>query len=152
MKSRNTSLANGFTLIEILILLGLFAILASIGLIMGVDSIGRSTVHNERDTVVLLLQGARARALANVHESAQGVRLTPSSIILYEGASYPGANARTVERNNGIVITDSGSNTTFDIIFAQLSGSVGVGAGTVTFSDGAKTSTLDINGEGRLEW
>ena len=143
----------GFTLIEILIVLGLVAVLASMGVIMGFDSILRSTVHSERDIVVLMLTGARARALANINESAQGVHITDSTIHLFEGASYPGTNDRSTNRN---------SNTTVDpepatIVFSQLRGNATDGSNpcnpcTITLTDGSQTAIIEINSEGRIEW
>jgi len=167
MKSLNTSHAKGFTqhhfslksgagftLIEILILLGLFAILVTIGLIMGMDSIVRSTVHNERDTIVIMLSGTRARALANVNEEAQGIHITDDKIILFEGTSFPGTNQRSTDRNDSIVINPEPAT----IVFSQLQSFATDGSDdcdpscTITLSGSAQTAIIEINSEGRIEW
>ncbi|OHA27352.1 MAG: hypothetical protein A3C06_04175 [Candidatus Taylorbacteria bacterium RIFCSPHIGHO2_02_FULL_46_13] len=148
--------AGGFTLIEILVVTGLFAILVSVGAIMGFDSISRSTVQSERDLVVLMLTGARTRALANVNQLAQGMHVTPSEIILFEGSAYDSTdpNNRSTPRNSGIEVKNGATPPvdTFDVVFDQLSASVTMGVGIVTLSQGAQTDTIDINGQGRIEW
>jgi len=153
MKLHNTFRQNnkaGFTLIEILIVAGLFLILASIGTLIGFDSIGRSSVHDERDLVVLMLTGARTRALANVNEKKQGVRIKANEIVLFElDTSGTETNDRSTPRNSAVTITPAPP---FDIVFDRLSANVITGAGAVTLTQDSKTDTIDINEQGRIEW
>ena len=139
----------GFTLIEILVIVGLFGLLAAMGAFIGFDSIGRSSVHSERDLVVLMLTGARTRTLANVNEKAQGVRITNNEIILFEGTLYPGINPRSTPRNSAITVSPA---LPVDIIFDQLSANVTTGACTITLTQDTKNATIEINGQGRIDW
>lgn len=148
--SYKLSSSKGFTLVEILVVTGLFILLISVGAIIGFDSITRSTVHNERDLVVLMLTGARARALANVDQKPQGVHIETGKIVLYEGSVYNPADPtnRDTPRNTNITISPNPA----EIIFDQLSANVTTGAGTITLMQDAQTDTVEINGQGRIEW
>ena len=149
-------------MIEILVVVALFAALTSLGVIIAFDSIVRSTVHNERDIVVLALAGARARALANVNEKSHGVQITSDSVIVFEGddpASDP--NKVTTGRSSSIVVSPEPAV----VIFSQLTGNATTDGSTkcdpensplfpcsITLSDGSKNAVIDINTYGRVEW
>lgn len=153
MKSHNIFHVNtraGFTLLEILVVMGLFALLASVGAIMAFDSVTRSTVQNERDVVVLMLTGARTRALANMNESAHGVRIEPSQIVVYELFHGSGSelNVRSTPRNTAVLSSPSNAN----IVFSQLSAKVSTGVGSLTLTDSSKTAVIEVDGNGRIEW
>ena len=139
----------GFTLIEILVVVGLFALLAAMGAIIGIDSIGRSTVHDERDLVVQILTGARTRALENINQSRHGVRITTDDIEIFEvNSSGTETNSRITPRNANIDISPNPTT----IIFNQLSANVTSGAGAITLTQGNQTDTIDINAQGLIEW
>ena len=143
MKGFTTS---GFTLIEILVIMGFFLILLSMGLIFGLDSISRSTLVSERDLVVLMLTGARTRALANVNETSHGVRIESGQAVIFEGAP-PGTDQRITERNSAITVSPEDEDIVFEPLTARLSDDV-----QLVLSDGSKTAVIDINTEGRIEW
>jgi len=140
---------SGFTLIEVLVVIGLLGLVASLGSAIGFDTLGRSATREERDTLVSLLWSARARALANVHESAQGVHIDWNTYVLFEGSSYNSSDPdnQVISRNPTVNI--SGGT---DIIFAQLSGDVATGVGTLTMSGPTGEATVVMNGAGRIEW
>ena len=145
----------GFTLLEILIVLGLMSMIALFGVAMSYSSISRSSVLQERDLFVsLLLSGARAQALANIHEVSHGIRIdnTLHQYILFEGDAYddfPASHRSTAYTNENITITNTGGN---DIVFEQLSGNVLSGAGTITVSDNHATQKIFINEVGQINW
>ena len=142
--------AAGFTAIEILVVVGVVALIAAFGAIIGLDAIGRSSVGSERDLYVTLLSGARDRALANVNQSAHGVRAEADTFILFEGTSYNPSDPdnQPIGRTTGIAV--SGPE---NIIFEQLSGNaLPASVGTITFSDGVQSDSVEINARGRIEW
>ncbi len=147
-KSHTLWLNKGFTLIEVLVVLGVFILLAGATAILSLNSINRSTVSSERDLIVQMLLGARARALANVDQMRQGVYIDSSNIIAFEGDTYPGVNQRSTPRNSAITVSPSPTTLVFD----RLSGSAYSGAGTVTLTQSGQSYTIDINSEGRIEW
>ncbi len=139
----------GFTFIELFITIALVSIAMSLTLIIGVDSVSRSVASGERDTVVTFLEVARTKALANVDEVPHGLHIDATHFTLFSGASFTAgaSNNRSYERNAAVQVTGA-----TDIVFNQLSGSVTMGTGTLTFTDGSHTATIDINSEGRIEW
>ena len=138
--------SSGFTLIETLTVIGLFLLLLSAGLVIGLDAISRSALINERDLVVLMLTGARTRALANVNETSHGVRIEADQVIVFEGAP-PGTNARTIERNSAIEV----SPPDVEIVFEPLTAKVGP-SNSIILSENGKEAIIEINTEGRIEW
>ena len=139
----------GFTLIEVLIVIGLLGLVASLGSAVGFDTLGRSAVREERDTLVSLLWSARTRALANMHESAQGVHIDGGQYVLFEGASYDISDPdnQVIPRNPAVSISGGP-----DIIFVQLSGDASTGIGTLTMTGPTGAATVVINEAGRIEW
>ncbi len=139
-------LTRGFTLIEIIVVIALVGLIAAMGTIIGFDTLSRSSVHEERDLLVTLLTGVRAKALANVNQKAHGLQITADEFILFEGTpSDP--NARHVDRNANIQV-DPG--VLVDVVFEQLSGASD--DKTITLSQDNKSQTVEINAAGRIEW
>lgn len=156
MKSPKVSIpanARGFTLFEVLIVTALLGVIIGFSVIMSYSSITRAHVIQERDLLVsLLLSGARARALANVNESDQGVRVTPASFILFEGDNFETSPAKEeTSRDSSIAITQDGADE-FDIVFERLSADVHTGVGTIVLSGNERTIVFDINEAGRINW
>lgn len=140
----------GFTLIEVLIVIGLVLIVASMGLFASMHDVGRSHARTERDTLVSLLTTARARALANVNESPQGLCINTEKIILFETGSYNPTHTSNREMQRDASIEISGPH---EIVFEQLTGNVAVGVGTMAISGGAPPIyTIELNRVGRIDW
>lgn len=147
-------LERGYTFIEVLVVVALVGVILGFGMIMSTSSIGRSSILSERDLFVsLLLRGARAEAIANADQVAHGVHIDNSThqYTLFEGTSWSGATSmRTVAYTDpSIRISNTGGN---DIIFAQRSGNVSTGAGTITFSKDVQSLVITINSIGQIDW
>ena len=143
-------MARGFTLIEVAIVLGIFAAVAAFSLAMGIDSIARGSLKSERDTLITMLASARTAALANIDAEPHGVHIDPTNFTLFDGVSYTDdpSSYRVVERNSAITI--SGVSLPYDVVFAQLSARTS--AVSLTLAHGAQSTTVDITQEGALEW
>jgi prepilin-type N-terminal cleavage/methylation domain-containing protein len=138
----------GFTLIEILVVVALFVLLVAVSVIIAFDSINRSSVHGERDLIVLMLTGARTRALANVNQAKQGVYINNSTITLFEGDSYgSGTNKRVTTRSSGVLVSPNPSEVVFDRVSGKIPSNV-----SITLTSEGKSAVIDINTEGRIEW
>jgi prepilin-type N-terminal cleavage/methylation domain-containing protein len=149
MKSRTSSLASAFTLIEVLVVIALLGVVASFSVLMGTDALARATAHSERDLVVTLLEGARARSLANIDETPHGLHIDASSYIVFMGSAYSAGDPDNESTPKDSAVTVSGPT---DIIFDPLSGNVGTGEGTLLFADGTSEASIDINEQGRIDW
>lgn len=145
----------GFTVIELIIVIGLLAFIAAFGGVISLNSVARSSAVQERDLfVTLLLRGARAEALANVNETAHGIYIdnTAKEYILFAGSDYeadPEARAVPFTNNNIEITTTSGDE---QILFEALSGNVIEGAGTLSIEFGPITQTITINEVGQIDW
>ena len=152
----STCVHTGFSLIEVLIVIALVGIILSMGMLIGQSSIGRSYVYAERDTLVSLLTTARAQSLANMNESAHGVYISSTSTTLFEGSSYllrKKSQDRIVPNSSSVQTLPPPLYTMpYYILFAQVSGNVTNGSGTTTLTDGASSSTIQINTAGRINW
>ena len=148
---------SGFTYIELLIVVGLIGIILSFGMAMGMDSIGRSSVTQERDLFVsLLLSGARAQALANVGGVSHGIHIDNDNhrYILFDGATYDSSastNRVTLFTNESVGVTGAEN-----IVFEQLSGNVkdldDDETITLTIRGGGAEGIITINKVGQINW
>jgi prepilin-type N-terminal cleavage/methylation domain-containing protein len=149
-------MSRGFSFIELIIVIALMSGVMAFSVVLGIDSIERSSVVEERDLFVsLLLTGARAQAMANVGETAHGIHIDTINheYILFNGTTYvAGASGNRVTpfSNTNLSITHSSGNT--DIVFEALSGNVSTGAGTITLRGANAIQEIEINESGRINW
>lgn len=141
----------GFSLLEVLVVLGIFAAVAAFTLFMGVDSIARGSAMQERDTLVSMLTSARTASLANMNARAHGVRIDATHFTRFEGDAYTDfpATYRAVARNDAVSV--SGPTLPVDVIFSQLDGAT-QGYTTITVSEGPGSYAIDVSSVGRIEW
>lgn len=144
----------GFTLIEVLVVLGMLAIFATMGLVFSFDSYRGYLFRSEYTTTVNLLAKARNRAINNFNESNHGIAILDGEYRLFNTNEYDAGDPDTYEffpRNNAL---------TFDgpeeIIFQQLTGNLASCDGedpcTYTFGYGLKTKSITINDMGGITW
>ncbi len=140
----------GFTLIEVLIVIAIFSLLAGFGLLISMDFWRSYSFSSERTIAVSVLQKARTQSMINLDQAPHGVRIDSTGYTIFEGASYvPGALLNEViTKQPAIAITCTLSPC--DIIFGQLSGTST--PSTVTISDGQRSANITINNEGRIDW
>ena len=141
----------GFTLIEIVVVIAIFSMIAVLGLFMTLDTFRGTQYRSERDTVVAVLEKARSRAMANINQTAWGVYYdsTSHSYIIFRGTTYDsGASTNeAVPGNAAVTITGLSSS---GVVFSQLTGNTT--ATTVTVTQDARTSSITINNEGTILW
>lgn len=142
-------MTRGFTIIEVVITLGLLSIAGALTMLIGIDSIARSVVIRERDTVVTFLETARTKALANVNQASHGLHIDEDSFTLFNGNVFNSGDPTNRSYAREEAVSVSGPT---DIVFDQLSGSVSAGAGTLVFADSTQSASIEVNEEGRIEW
>lgn len=149
MPSRKISTTNGFTILELLIVMGIFTFIASIGLFISMDSYRDYAFRSQASMLVSALQKTRSRSLNNVHGAPHGLEITSSSYTLFQGASYA---ARTPSYDETYAITNAtASGSIGEVVFTQLTGESSV-AGTVLVTADGHTATISLNYEGRISW
>lgn len=151
MNSRRTSIPNrqGLTLIEVLVVMAIVVFFTGMGLFLGTDVYRSGLFNSDTDTIVTILQRARSQSLNNINGSAHGVRIDAGGHTLFEGSSYLTRDTSKDE------LIPAGSGLSFsgptEIVFSQLSGESSA-SGSLSITNGAKTTTLNINYEGRIDF
>jgi prepilin-type N-terminal cleavage/methylation domain-containing protein len=146
----------GFTVIELSIVIALFAILGAFTMLFGADQYARSGFQADRDTLISLLERARAESMNNICLSVSctdgkphGVARVGGSYVLFEGASYAGRNA---DADALFPASPAGSfEATGPIVFSELSGTSS--GSTITISDVSDhISVITVGSEGEIRW
>ncbi len=144
-----TTSRSGFSLIEILIAIAIFSIIAGVVGILGNSLYAGYIVFSEKITVVAALEKARSQAMANVGTTSHGVYFGGEDYILFEGTSYAArasAYDEIIPRAPGIATTGLA-----EVVFNPLSGDTAT-IGTVNISAGQNPTTISINQEGRISY
>jgi len=143
-------------MIEILVVMGLMTIVASVALIMNLDNYKSYLFSSDRDTIISVLQKARSQATSNVCLGTctdgipHGVHFQSNQYVIFQGLSFNAADPlNEVIKTNNASLTIAGIN---DIVFGQLSGSASP-TGSLTIQDqSGHSATININSEGRIDW
>lgn len=144
---------SGFTLVEILLVIGIFLLIAALSLGVGVDTARRATVASERTLLVELLERARSRAMNNIGETPHGVVVTTTDFVLFRGSVYSPSDTANELSPRASDMTVTGPTDPVLVRFAQLSGAVDAGeAGDIVLSNGDQSLTVGINTAGRIDW
>lgn len=150
----------GFTLIEIIVVIGMFILLAGLTGLMGLDGYRGYSFRSERDNVVSILQKVRAQAMNNTCSGGvcdggepHGVYFNGGQFTLFQGQTKDDAPSQNqvISSSYPISLSFNPSGNT-SVVFKQLSGDVASPV-TITISDNfGHTSDISINGEGRISW
>jgi len=138
----------GFTLIEILAVIGILAVLGTFGYLVTIDFYKSYAFNAERNAIVAILQKARSQSLANINQFPHGVHFDSDQYVIFQGSVYDSGNSFNQKIPAAFGITHSGI---IDVVFAQLSGDASPG-GNLILSDGKRLTTISINNEGRINW
>ncbi len=147
----------GFTLIEILVVIGMIAMLGGVALFIDLNSYRGDAFRAERDTLVTLLGQARIDALNNIGEEKHGVAFfpgdAPESYVVFAGTSYAASSAATRQAFKANYKIQFSPSSPAEVVFEQLSGNSNY-SGTITITDPNRSFNYDIaiNGEGGFSW
>ncbi len=164
MASRRASITKGFTLIEVLIVIGLLAIIGGFSAVATLDNYRMSAFRDERKTLVTALQKARAEALNNIDQKAHGVAVLPSDhpsdYVIFEGDDYATADHDKDQLIPSSYSVELEAGSVQEVKFAQLSavascdGVVCDGVAGITLHDPVRDTSVavTVNREGRVDW
>lgn len=160
MASLKTSTRSGFTLLEILVVMGLVLMVVAFGLIVSFDDYRGFTFRNERDIVVNVIQKARSQAMNNMcfgstctDGKPHGVYFgTTGQYIIFQGTTYASRDNAVDEviesKDNASTVTGLTS-----VVFNTVRGdAVTTGGSTLTVTQHGRSSTITIEPEGRVWW
>jgi prepilin-type N-terminal cleavage/methylation domain-containing protein len=140
----------GFTMIELLIVMGLFIIVLSFGIAIGLDSFRANNLIAEKSSLISALQKARSQAINNVGNSGHGFSFDGANYIIFEGASFGSRNwSRDLIIPKSSSITISGFT---EVVFEQLTGDASPAPCNIILSEGISSSSISVNEEGRIDW
>jgi prepilin-type N-terminal cleavage/methylation domain-containing protein len=131
-------MAKGFTVIELLIVLALIGIIASLGMSVSLDKYRLSLFQDDTRLVLDLLIQARAEAMENQNSINHGLRIEANKVT-------------RLPENDNIQTSSTLNNTSgVEIIFSALSGSP-LAPISFTLTNGTTNKTVSINPEGVIE-
>ena len=136
---------NGFTLIELIVVIALIAGLSALAIPIYFSFQIEVQLDNTTAEITQTLRRAQAKTLAGEQDKAWGVSFTTSSYTLY-ATGGPGFNELEIIP---ITLTLSGLS---NVEFNRLTGkTTDTGNITVTASSINKTKAISVNSEGRVE-
>jgi prepilin-type N-terminal cleavage/methylation domain-containing protein len=147
--STRASKRGGFTLVEIVVVMAIFALLIGLGLFVSMDAYRGYSFRSERDVVVSELQKARSRAMANVYQTTWGLCYIAPNYIVFRGTTCAAGIATNEVLLASQSVTIAGL-TPPGIVFTQVSGTAA--AAIITVTQNARTSSININNEGTINW
>lgn len=142
-------LENGFTLIEIIIVVAIIGIVLSFGITIDLNKLKGDTFQFEVATIVSILERARSQAMSNLGDSNHGFCYMEPNYILFTGNTCTVTNSEIIQANTDIA---SSALTTFptEIIFERLSGRTN--NTEILVSHGLQETNIKINNEGAIDW
>lgn len=148
-KKKYLKYSRGFTLIEMLTVLAIFAIIFAVS----DTAYNNFRTHNNlkiaTDTVVEALRSAQLNSEVGKGDSKWGVEILSNQIVIFKGINYVSRDVisdQVIDFPKGV--TASGSN---EFIFEKMTGSI-IGTGTATLSNGWETKNISINEKGTITY
>lgn len=140
-----------FTLIEVLVVIVLFAVLAGMAAAISIQDYRSGNFRSERDLAISVFQKARSRAVANINDLPHGVHIDSGNdqYIIFEGTfnvSAPSNEYIQFSVPNSSV-SHSGMQ---EVVFGQLDGQATITGGNLSLENGR--SEISVNPEGQISW
>lgn len=146
----------GFTVIEVLVVVGIFGILAAIGLIFSMDFFRTYGASSELNNAVSVLSKARARSLANIHEHQHGVCVDAANqtYILFQGDGPDlDYSSRLPDLDEAVPSGSSPATCPNEIVFSQLSGNTNCLTDcVVSLNNYSIAKEVRVNSQGAILW
>ena len=149
----------GFTMLELLLVIGIFAVLAAVSAIQLANFQRGAKLESASKDIVSALRLAHDRAVLGEDGNtdgagdAWGIRFANASSDAYQtffGSSYSSGNVKeTVFLPSGVSFTAPTEGFNADVVFAKLTGTTTAQV-LVTIADDTSTKTITIDTTGRI--
>lgn len=139
---------NGFTLLEILIVISLISILASFVVSIGLDFYKSQQLETHSQGVLQTLRRAQLKAMSVELDSSFGVYLTDDNYTLFKGNSYAERDSQYDEVSDlPQVITLN--NPPKEVVFSKFEGKPSL-IGNIILNSNGQSRRISINKVGRI--
>lgn len=144
---------NAFTVIEVLIAIGIITVLAGLSIPTANTFLSRNELNTEALKITDALRRAKVQSMFGAEDSAWGVHFTSADYTVFRGSTYNPADSFNstvtlpgVLTISGITINGGGSDVIFDRVFGTTST-----FGTTTIqNDAAEIRIIVINPAGTI--
>ncbi len=146
----------GFTLMEMLMVIGILSMVGAMSMFLDINSFRGSAFRAEVSALGVAMQTARADALNNINQARHGVAIHPGGYdgyIIFEGNTYATRDAsKDVPIKSSYTVNLDASSPT-EAVFDQLSGNANVN-GPITLVDPNRgmTGVIILNNEGQISF
>lgn len=142
-----------FTIIEVIVVIGITALLAGLSLPISGSFLSRNELSSESVKITDSLRRARTQSMYGAQDSVWGVHFTSSDYTIFRGSSYNPADSYNnttslpgVLSISAITINGGGS----DIIFDRVSGTTSTFGTTTISNDASEIRTIVVNSAGTI--
>ena len=143
---KSDSRQKGITIIETLIVIGIFAITASLALANFHSSQDRKTLEDAQATIYRALERQRNKALTGVGTTDHGVHIEQNRIVTFSENSYTG-NGNEILLPLAVGTNQAGT----DVIFDRISGIPTTAAVLITLAhDNGNTAGVSVSAGGLI--
>ena len=139
--------AQGFTYAEIILAMGLLAVLLATAVPVGIGYLRTHALVVQRDTLMELLLVARNRALTHIGQGWHGLYVDDAQYVLFQGAVFTAG----LDTNEVTTLTESVHHEPASavVMFAPLSGQSN--DITITLQSNGHSTSVHVNAEGAIE-
>lgn len=147
---------NGFTLIEILITLGLITIIGTLVSFVSINTFRGNAFRSEVSVIGTALQTARANSFNNINQKKHGVAFNQPGVtgyVIFEGNDYVTRDSMKDINLESSYEVDFDITSPTEITFDQLSGNANY-SGEIKIIDPTRgmSVVISINHEGKISW
>ncbi len=139
----------GFSLVEILIVLGIFTVLASVSILGYLNFTAHSNLEISTVGLVESIRFAQSSSQAGVGDSKWGVQISLDQVTIFKGDSYTTRDS-SFDQIMGLSSKVIASGLS-EIVFEKLMGST-VNTGVITLSNNSGLKNISINEKGILTY
>jgi len=142
----------GFTLIEMLLTVGILAALASLSLPIYSSFASRNDLDLDTQTLASMIRRAETYSRTMNGDSNWGVKVQAGSAVLFKGASYATRDS-TVDETDTITNTVTVGGSISEVVFTKLTGAPST-TGTITLTHTATNDvrTITLNAKGMVDY
>ena len=153
MSTMSSARSRGFTLTEMLVVIGVIVMFIGVSLVFDINNLRGNAFRAEVKTIITLLQTARADSLNNVDQSAHGRKFLSGKYVLFEGFSYASSTpeaSQTIDSSYSVTLSPASP----EVVFNQLSGDDIGYTGQIVVTDPQRglSSVIVLNQEGAISW